>query len=386
MFNKTSSVMFTKYGHVIDTKFQDNDKLEKLVFNVKKNHLEDTLTFNKECYIEVKKGIVNIVLKDEQSNLYLPFVIHGNIKLNPNIKFFLVGITDNSMVDVYYEKDDKYKRENSNNKNFQHQTIRSNNNVNEIYAYFFKISQPGYISRKESHDYFELTYIEDKQLISVVDGKEYTLNTHDIMIYTPNQVHQQFNYSNEACSYLTIVFQMDLDIYKLLEDKVFNANQKTQDIVNKLVNKMYLNNAYDDELALTYLKELILVLLQNEHTVNNKPNIVLKNEFEVQFINNIITYISSNIYQNIDVDDLCQEFLISRTSLQNYFKQYLNTSPKKYINQLKLNECKQLLMQNIYTITEVSDMFGFSSIHYFSRAFKNEFKMSPQSFIKLYKS
>ena len=39
-------------------------------------------------------------------------------------------------------------------------------------------------------------------------------------------------------------------------------------------------------------------------------------------------------------EDLCNKFSVSRSSLQTLFKNNLNISPKKYINDLKLSKSK----------------------------------------------
>jgi len=82
----------------------------------------------------------------------------------------------------------------------------------------------------------------------------------------------------------------------------------------------------------------------------------------------------------ISIDELCSKFLVSRSSLQTLFKNNLNTSPKKYINDLKLSKSKQLIKENKYTISEISFMLGFNSIHYFSRAFTQHYEIRPSEY------
>ena len=76
------------------------------------------------------------------------------------------------------------------------------------------------------------------------------------------------------------------------------------------------------------------------------------------------------------VEDLCRKFSLSRSSLQLLFKNSLNVPPKQYISNLKLTKSKELIKQNNYTISEIAVMCGFSTIHYFSRKFKEEFGMT----------
>jgi AraC-like DNA-binding protein len=53
-----------------------------------------------------------------------------------------------------------------------------------------------------------------------------------------------------------------------------------------------------------------------------------------------------------------------------------------YINKYRLEQSKHLLMESNYNITQIADMLGFTSIHYFSRQFKSHFGISPSEYIK----
>ena len=80
------------------------------------------------------------------------------------------------------------------------------------------------------------------------------------------------------------------------------------------------------------------------------------------------------------IEDICSKFAVSRSSLQMLFKNNLNITPKKYINDLKLAKSKLLIKENKYTISEIAFMLGFSSIHYFSRAFTQHYEISPSEY------
>ena len=49
---------------------------------------------------------------------------------------------------------------------------------------------------------------------------------------------------------------------------------------------------------------------------------------------------------------------------------------------LKLNKGKLLIKESTHTISEISSMLGFTSVHYFSRKFKQEFGITPSDYAK----
>ena len=73
---------------------------------------------------------------------------------------------------------------------------------------------------------------------------------------------------------------------------------------------------------------------------------------------------------------------MSRSSIQTLFKVNLDVTPKQYISDLKFSKSKQMIKNSTYSISEISRMCGFSSIHYFSRKFKEKYGVTPTSYAK----
>ena len=62
----------------------------------------------------------------------------------------------------------------------------------------------------------------------------------------------------------------------------------------------------------------------------------------------------------------------------------LNTTPSRYLSILRLRHAKQLLLHYPYSITEISEMCGYSNPYYFTNAFRGYTGMSPTDFRKHY--
>ncbi|UPU39992.1 helix-turn-helix transcriptional regulator [Erysipelothrix sp. Poltava] len=97
-------------------------------------------------------------------------------------------------------------------------------------------------------------------------------------------------------------------------------------------------------------------------------------------VNEINKYILNNICEPISVEDLCDHFAISRSSLHVLFKKNMDMPPKQYINDIKMMRAQVMILEENLPITEVAMRLGFSSIHYFSRKFKKQFGLSPTEY------
>ena len=130
---------------------------------------------------------------------------------------------------------------------------------------------------------------------------------------------------------------------------------------------------------------MIIRLLQSEFIKeehDKKPLTDARQHYHDEQLEKILKYIDDTLYEPITVGEICQKFSMSRSSLQILFNENLNQTPKKYINELKLEKSRQMIGEGRYTISEIALMLGFNSIHYFSRAFTQKYNMAPTEYAK----
>jgi len=61
-------------------------------------------------------------------------------------------------------------------------------------------------------------------------------------------------------------------------------------------------------------------------------------------------------------------------------KKAFGKTPHQYINRLKIAKAKEALQNNDLSISEVSDLFGFSDLAVFSKVFKKAYGHPPSYF------
>lgn len=102
---------------------------------------------------------------------------------------------------------------------------------------------------------------------------------------------------------------------------------------------------------------------------------------DMQFITQ---YIQQNYAAPISLEELAKVAIVSKSTLIQAFKLTFDTTPIKYINRIRLEKAKALLLNTDSSISEISEMVGFQSLHYFSRYFKNHEELSPVEYRQRY--
>ena len=137
----------------------------------------------------------------------------------------------------------------------------------------------------------------------------------------------------------------------------------------------------NDEIKLK-LATLILQLIQGQTPTAEEPITSMRENYENDLFQSILDFLDQNIATHNQVNDLVEHFALSRSTLQNLFKKYLNMTPKNYINQVRLDRSKQMIRNTQMTLSQIADYLGYGSIQYFSRAFNQAFGMSPSQYAK----
>jgi AraC-like DNA-binding protein len=131
------------------------------------------------------------------------------------------------------------------------------------------------------------------------------------------------------------------------------------------------------------LTETILRILEGSCLQTKTPAAsIIRHNYQDALFDQILEYIDKRIYAPLTVADICQHFSLSRSTLQQLFKNTINQSPKKYISDKKLELSCQMLLENRYTVSEIALRLGYSSIHYFSALFTQKYQIPPSEYAK----
>ena len=377
MFIKTSNPAFKDFGDII---YDDMDFSSSYKINLNNKSIDNLkLVTNDYTFIKVTKGVVMILVSFDSNNIK-SFIINRSLHIKKGIYFNLISISDEASVEVLTNTEFKsIKLDNP----FNYSNISSSLDISEIYTKFYQEKGTNYNFSGEKHSYWELTYVDKGELLTTIDGVSYHLKQGDLIFYAPMQFHTQSTFEKISSSYLTINFKMNFNHADLLCNKIFSLKRDSYFIVTRLIEELSNDNLYSNDLSLCYLKQLIIQMLRldNSH-FHSKPTTHMQQTYENELLNDILLYIDDNIYEKISVSTLCEHFCISTSMLHSLFRKNMNNTAKNYINELKLSKSKELIRNSTHTLSEISEMLGFSSIHYFSKKFKSYFNISPTEYSK----
>ena len=257
-------------------------------------------------------------------------------------------------------------------------TIRSILRADALYASFSREEERAFLFPGGANPMAELLYVEQGSLHSVVDGRKQLLLPGDFVIYGPNQWHMQYADTDVSPRCLRIFFDMQGNL-EALQNRKFAASGGTEFIFSQLLQEQERTESYADEMILALLNQLIFLLLRQAEG-KPLPDTSVKGEHRI--IHRTQVYVSTHVWEELSVPFVAQRVNMSPSYLTALFHKHLDISPAEYIRRVKLQESKRLIRENKLNFTEIAAELQYSTVHQFSRQFKEKFGMTPTEYAK----
>lgn len=258
---------------------------------------------------------------------------------------------------------------------------------------------------RHSHTYFQIYLVNKGSMIHSVDSQEVVLGQGDIFIITPNLFHRVCNATQNELQFTAINFEpaflsyqsLDNDFLSLFINFISNTDKtcvfpKISLESNTLFTAMNIISQMETEFAQTqlgfvcYIQGLLtqlLVVLARGYTKIQQHKHDLEAYRETRdIIVKCVAYIDNNYTKDIHLNDVAQQFMLSRTNFCKYFKLYMGTTFNAYVSSRKIEYAKELLRTGSLSIAQIAVITGFNDVTTFSRRFKNNTGVSPNVYRK----
>lgn len=265
------------------------------------------------------------------------------------------------------------------------------------FQYSHTVSDPPQDPNILIHDYYELYYFISGDVTYSIEGQNYELKPHDILVVNSKELHKPIFDSNARHERIVFHFKPNAlapfmsDAYPLLQ----SFENRRLGYCNRLKGETVLLEGIHKYIARieSYIKEDALekdimirtLFIQMLVAVNNiyMQQCVIGNESEEydEKITSILEYITDHLDEKITLEILEGMFYINRYYLCHIFKKKTTFTVMEYITYKRIMKAKDLLLEGM-PITEVCNTIGFNDYSNFYKVFKRLVGSSPKDFAK----
>lgn len=248
----------------------------------------------------------------------------------------------------------------------------------------------------EMHNFWELVYADKKNLLITAGAKEVELEAGQIYIHKPNEFHNIRCDGKRAANSVIISFDCDSPELFSVAGQVLTADEEERRYIGNVVKEA--SSAFSTRLSDPYISvmekaedgefcceqlirlniEMLLISLIRSNK-NKKPPAIKKNS---TILAEITDYLSENVENKVTFRDVVKKFNLSPSVLKKIFREQVGCGVMDYFTRLKIDRAKEMIREEKYNFTEISERLEFNNSQYFTTVFKRVSGMTPSEYAK----
>jgi two-component system response regulator YesN len=163
---------------------------------------------------------------------------------------------------------------------------------------------------------------------------------------------------------------LSLNLLSKIIEKVNIKDSNGKEVFSS--NETIISNIYEK----TSLHHLILFLEEECIGISK----IICNTSSENIMERILNYIEKNYYKNLKLETLAEIFNYNSAYLGKMFKSYTNNHFNDYLNIVRIEKSKELLMDDNLKVYAISEKVGYKNIDYFYIKFKKYVGVSPKEY------
>jgi len=273
-----------------------------------------------------------------------------------------------------------------------------------VTVYYLRLPK-NYNGMREKLPFYQLVYIDSGEMEYTVGDNTFRLRAGQTVLMPPDTVRSgritspgrgfigivSFTGEGPALQSISVkpdvgmtvpVFEPSPNEVTLLREILNEGVALLEPIYGDAVYKgMRLRDGNDGSSVSVVAAKLTLLLTLLARELNSpRPVPAVGSEGEIRLMGSIKEYLGRRVCSDVTVADICREFNISSSRLKRIFHENESCGVIDFFIGLKIERAKAMIKEGGMNFTQISERLGFSSLHYFSRLFRNRTGMTPSEF------
>ena len=247
-------------------------------------------------------------------------------------------------------------------------------------------------------DSIEILYVLKGTIDVQIETETYTLREKEIEIINGNEI---YSLKSEDEDNLVLILNIDPNFFERYYDgakEMFfytnSLDDNIQDgeryhILRKYISILLYESVskiddYEDKIEENLL-ELMYHLLNNFHYLFYEEESLRDDEVQLERYHRIIKYLSNNYMNKVSLQEIADKEFLSAQYLSYKIKDTFGQSFNDFLNGIRVEESRKLLLNTDKNILEISEDVGFSHVRYYNKHFRNHYECSPMEYRKKHK-
>lgn len=236
--------------------------------------------------------------------------------------------------------------------------------------------------RPHRHDHLEIYLLEEGRRDHLSGGEVHRMRAPEVITFPPGDEH--FSWSPPGLPFRRVVVyaRPEAVLYPHALEQVSRAARVVRPTeaglaaVRALVDQLLytqeeLGERSQDEMRLQLTQLLLLLRRQQDvdaATAARETRIV-----------RVVRHLHEHYREHVDLSELAEAFFVSRHHLSREFRRHTGTTVISYVNDLRVDQARRLLVETERPIGRIAEEVGFTTVTHFNRVFRERTGRTPRS-------
>lgn len=253
--------------------------------------------------------------------------------------------------------------------------------------------EPGYETFEHEQAVYEITYVLSGSGRFFVDELVCDMQKGDLLIVRKGQVHNIISSEADPIRYCYLGFDFLEPVSEEGIARIKDFLDTTDEVERhnaagiaepfmRMLSEFISDDVLSNLLVEAYMQEIICSVYRLFSRKYQQSYLLSgSNKADEKLVYDVINYVDVHLESMENLSVLSGEFGYSYTHIAQKFSAFTGESLKTYHTKRRFEKANEYLRQG-YTVTKVSELMGFKSIHAFSRAYKKHVGVAPREYKK----
>ncbi len=242
---------------------------------------------------------------------------------------------------------------------------------------------------------YEITAVSAGKGTVYTNGKPTEVRVGSIYLSFPYDTHEIISDTDDPLQYDFFAFTTkDTDLSRMLQQIAADLNAPESrlipdggiaSLISDALSELHSNLPYSERIMKSLLEQIIIRVIRSASLHEDQTQKASVTDAET-ICYRAMHYIDSHIFLIKNLTDVAKAMNYNYSYLSNLFKKTTNIGLMDYYRKKRLEMARSLLKEKGQCITKTAELLGYSSVYAFSRAFKEEFGITPSQYKRAKKS
>lgn len=279
--------------------------------------------------------------------------------------------------------------------------------VTKLVSIHYNEFATGYIFPGERHPFWELVYMDKGTAEIGADDKKIDLAEGHIIFHQPGEFHTIWAHGPSAPNILVTAFYCEdplMTRFRGFTTELTNEEKRMLGRAVKGASSTFIPSKKDcyihpvlrqdaspwslqqirielESLLISLIRRMDEIPCETE-PVRRPTAPLARYEYDTDMVRCIEEFMISHMADDLRLADICTHFRMTESTLKKLFSSIAGQGIMSRLSAIRIATAKTLIREGRMNFSEIAQQTGFSTIHYFSRRFKEITGMSPSEYAK----